>query len=65
LTLASAMLYPKRLAGAAVFSGWVPLDGAGFVSKITPEAKKVGPLVKGLFFTPCCLECYPQEDFRA
>lgn len=40
LTLASAMLYPKRLAGAAVFSGWVPLDGAGFVSKITPEAKQ-------------------------
>lgn len=26
LTLASALLYPKRLAGAAVFSGWVPFS---------------------------------------
>jgi lysophospholipase-2 len=40
LTLASYMLYPKTLAGAAVFSGWVPLDPPGFVEKITAEAKK-------------------------
>lgn len=28
LTLASALSYPKRLAGAAIFSGWVPFSPA-------------------------------------
>jgi predicted esterase len=41
LTLASSMLYPKTLAGAAIFSGWVPLDQAAFAAKITPAAKQV------------------------
>jgi len=40
LTLASSMLYPKTLAGAAVFSGWVPMDKAAFAAKITPAGKQ-------------------------
>ncbi|GLJ12968.1 hypothetical protein SUGI_0201720 [Cryptomeria japonica] len=39
LTLASAMLYPKTLGGAAVFSGWVPFNSS-FIEKISPEAKQ-------------------------
>ncbi|KAJ7557440.1 hypothetical protein O6H91_05G126800 [Diphasiastrum complanatum] len=39
LTLASSMLYPETLAGAVVFSGWVPLD-SNFIEKISPKAKK-------------------------
>jgi len=41
LSLASSMLYPKTLAGAAVFSGWVPLEKSAFAAKITPAAKQV------------------------
>eukprot|EP01018_Ginkgo_biloba_P037534 Gb_04997 [translate_table: standard] len=39
LTLASAMLYPKTLGGAAVFSGWVPFNSS-FAEKISSEAKQ-------------------------
>ncbi|KAH9313646.1 hypothetical protein KI387_022273, partial [Taxus chinensis] len=39
LTLASTMLYPKALGGAAVFSGWVPFNSS-FIEKISPEAKQ-------------------------
>ncbi|CAM6081599.1 unnamed protein product [Calypogeia fissa] len=38
LSLASAMLYPEKLAGAAVFSGWVPLNPE-FITKISAKAK--------------------------
>ncbi|BBN03426.1 phospholipase/carboxylesterase [Marchantia polymorpha subsp. ruderalis] len=38
LSLASALLYPEKLAGAAVFSGWVPLNPE-FISKIPAKAK--------------------------
>lgn len=41
LALASSMLYPKTLAGAAVFSGWVALDKESFAAKITSAAKQV------------------------
>lgn len=40
LALASSMLYPKTLAGAAVFSGWVALDKESFAAKITSAAKQ-------------------------
>lgn len=58
LTLASSMLYPKTLAGAAVFSGWVPLDPPGFVEKITAEAKKVSILYTAIwfFFATCHIQ---------
>lgn len=49
LTLASSMLYPKTLAGAAVFSGWVPLDKAAFAAKITPAAKQVSTTISVSF----------------
>lgn len=39
LTLASAILYPKTLGGAAVFSGWMPFDSS-FVESISSEAKQ-------------------------
>ncbi|KAL3678104.1 hypothetical protein R1sor_021060 [Riccia sorocarpa] len=39
LTLASALFYPETLAGAAVFSGWVPLNPE-FISKIPAKAKQ-------------------------
>nr|ABK21089.1 unknown [Picea sitchensis] len=39
LTLASVMLYPKTLGGAAVFSGWIPFNSS-FIEKISSEAKQ-------------------------
>ncbi|KAF8660369.1 hypothetical protein HU200_057951 [Digitaria exilis] len=39
LTLASVLLYPKKLGGGAVFSGWVPF-GSSVTEKISPEARK-------------------------
>ncbi|KAL6651837.1 hypothetical protein ACP70R_010762 [Stipagrostis hirtigluma subsp. patula] len=39
LTLASVLLYPKTLGGAAVFSGWVPF-GSSVIERISPEARK-------------------------
>jgi len=39
LTLASTMLYPKTLGGAAVFSGYMPFKSS-FVEKISSEAKQ-------------------------
>lgn len=38
LSLASAMLYPEKLAGAGVFSCWLPLNPE-FINKIPPKAK--------------------------
>uniref|UniRef100_A0A0C9S7G8 TSA: Wollemia nobilis Ref_Wollemi_Transcript_13586_996 transcribed RNA sequence n=1 Tax=Wollemia nobilis TaxID=56998 RepID=A0A0C9S7G8_9CONI len=41
LTLASTMLYPKTLGGAAVFSGSVQFNNKlSFIEKISPEAKQ-------------------------
>lgn len=40
LTLASVLLYPKKLGGGAVFSGWVPFSSS-VTEKISPEARKV------------------------
>lgn len=40
LTLASVLLYPKTLGGAAVFSGWVPLNSS-FLEQVSANAKKV------------------------
>ncbi|CAN6269690.1 unnamed protein product [Urochloa humidicola] len=37
LTLASVLLYPKKLGGGAVFSGWVPF-GSSVTEKISSEA---------------------------
>lgn len=39
LTLASAMLYPKTLGGAAVLSGYIPFSSS-FIEKISSEAKQ-------------------------
>ncbi|KAF9609691.1 hypothetical protein IFM89_017890 [Coptis chinensis] len=39
LTLASVLLYPKKLGGGAVFSGWVPV-GPSIIESIAPDAKK-------------------------
>jgi len=39
LTLASTMLYPKTLGGAAVFSGYMPFKSS-FAEKISSEAKQ-------------------------
>ncbi|OEL34305.1 putative carboxylesterase [Dichanthelium oligosanthes] len=39
LTLASVLLYPKKLGGGAVFSGWVPF-GSSVTERISPEARK-------------------------
>ncbi|KAI5330802.1 PREDICTED: carboxylesterase [Prunus dulcis] len=39
LTLASVLLYPKTLGGAAVFSGWVPFSSS-IIEQIPPEAKR-------------------------
>jgi len=34
------LLYPKKLGGGAVFSGWVPF-GSSVTERISPEARKV------------------------
>ncbi|KAM7270030.1 hypothetical protein ACFE04_029244 [Oxalis oulophora] len=39
LTLASVLLYPKTLGGAAVFSGWVPFNSS-IISQFPPNALK-------------------------
>ncbi|KAL6197689.1 hypothetical protein ACLB2K_033295 [Fragaria x ananassa] len=39
LTLASALLYPQTLGGAAVFSGWLPFNSS-IIQQIPPEAKR-------------------------
>lgn len=39
LSLASVLLYPKTLGGAALFSGFLPF-GSSIVDRITPNAKK-------------------------
>ncbi|KAB2082185.1 hypothetical protein ES319_A05G181800v1 [Gossypium barbadense] len=39
LTLASVLLYPKKLGGGAVFSGWVPFNSS-MVEKFPEDAKK-------------------------
>ncbi|XP_062088246.1 probable carboxylesterase SOBER1-like [Humulus lupulus] len=39
LTLASVLLYPKTLAGGAVFSGWVPFNSS-LIDQISPDAKR-------------------------
>ncbi|GLT46699.1 hypothetical protein SLA2020_204400 [Shorea laevis] len=39
LTLASILLYPKRLGGGAVFSGWVPFNSS-LIEQFPPAAKK-------------------------
>jgi lysophospholipase-2 len=40
LTLASVLLYPKKLGGGAVFSGWVPF-GSSVIERVSAEARKV------------------------
>jgi predicted esterase len=40
LTLASVLLYPKKLGGGVVFSGWVPFSSS-VTERISPEARKV------------------------
>ncbi|KAM5588843.1 hypothetical protein ABKV19_007013 [Rosa sericea] len=40
LTLASVLLYPQTLGGAAVFSGWLPFNSS-IIQQLTPEAKRV------------------------
>ncbi|KAF3790385.1 putative carboxylesterase SOBER1-like [Nymphaea thermarum] len=40
LTLASVLLYPRRLGGGAIFSGWVPFNSS-IIEKIPQDAKKV------------------------
>ncbi|OMO76861.1 Phospholipase/carboxylesterase/thioesterase [Corchorus capsularis] len=40
LTLASVLLYPKKLGGGAVFSGWVPFN-ASMLEKFPEDAKKI------------------------
>ncbi|ONM12365.1 Carboxylesterase SOBER1 [Zea mays] len=42
LTLASVLLYPKKLGGGAVFSGWVPFSSS-VTERISPEARKAYP----------------------
>ncbi|XP_031489475.1 carboxylesterase SOBER1-like [Nymphaea colorata] len=39
LTLASVLLYPRRLGGGAIFSGWVPFNSS-IIEKIPQDAKK-------------------------
>ncbi|GMI91443.1 hypothetical protein like AT4G22300 [Hibiscus trionum] len=39
LTLASVLLYPKKLGGGAVFSGWVPFNSS-MIEKFPEDAKK-------------------------
>lgn len=39
LTLASVLLYPKKLGGGAVFSGWVPF-GSSVIERVSAEARK-------------------------
>ncbi|CAM8908841.1 unnamed protein product [Rhodiola kirilowii] len=39
LTVASVLLYPQTLGGAAVFSGWIP-SNASLIKQVTPEANK-------------------------
>ncbi|XWS15510.1 hypothetical protein CRYUN_Cryun34aG0006400 [Craigia yunnanensis] len=39
LTLASVLLYPKKLGGGAVFSGWVPFNSS-MIEKSPEDAKK-------------------------
>ncbi|PRQ28309.1 putative lysophospholipase [Rosa chinensis] len=39
LTLASVLLYPQTLGGAAVFSGWLPFNSS-IIQQISPEAKR-------------------------
>lgn len=40
LTLASVLLYPTKLGGGAIFSGWLPFKSYSIVEKISQEAKK-------------------------
>lgn len=40
LTLASVLLYPRKLGGGAIFSGWVPFN-ASLIDQFTSDAKKV------------------------
>ena len=40
LTLAIVLLYPKKLGGGAVFSGWVPFNSS-MIEKFPEDAKKV------------------------
>ena len=40
LTLASVLLYPKKLGGGADFSGWVSF-GSSVIERISAEARKV------------------------
>ncbi|KAK8642229.1 hypothetical protein V6N13_011584 [Hibiscus sabdariffa] len=42
LTLASVLLYPKKLGGGAVFSGWVPFNSS-MIEKFPEDAKKAYP----------------------
>ncbi|CAN6471978.1 unnamed protein product [Victoria cruziana] len=39
LTLASVLLYPRRLGGGAIFSGWIPFNSS-IIEKIPQDAKK-------------------------
>ncbi|KAM0832313.1 hypothetical protein ACQ4PT_064992 [Festuca glaucescens] len=39
LTLANVLLYPKKLGGGAVFSGWVPF-GSSVIERVSAEARK-------------------------
>ncbi|KAL9452072.1 hypothetical protein AB3S75_007967 [Citrus x aurantiifolia] len=39
LTLASVLLYPRKLGGGAIFSGWVPFN-ASLIDQFTSDAKK-------------------------
>lgn len=39
LTLSSVLLYPKKLGGGAVFSGWVPFNSS-LIDQFPPDAKK-------------------------
>ncbi|GKV14942.1 hypothetical protein SLEP1_g25740 [Rubroshorea leprosula] len=40
LTLTSVLLYPKKLGGGAVFSGWIPFNSS-LIERFPPDAKKV------------------------
>ncbi|CAL5070654.1 unnamed protein product [Urochloa decumbens] len=51
LTLASVLLYPKKLGGGAVFSGWVPF-GSSVAEKISSEARKLVKLVHHFWKAP-------------
>lgn len=57
LALASVLLYPKTLGGAAVFSGWVPFNSS-ILDRVTPDAKKVSLSVGITYLLAFTISCY-------